>query len=54
LINLWIEDFFFADEFVALLHLESFDAHLTELSDEQGRYMGLQKTGPFKATNYRY
>ncbi|OQV18328.1 putative adenosylhomocysteinase 3 [Hypsibius exemplaris] len=42
------------DEFVALLHLESFDARLTELTDEQVRYMGLQRTGPFKSANYRY
>ncbi|GAU91807.1 hypothetical protein RvY_03996 [Ramazzottius varieornatus] len=42
------------DEYVALLHLEPFDAHLSELTDEQCRYMGLSKMGPFKAGNYRY
>ena len=38
-------------ESVASLHLTAFDSHLTELTDEQARYMGLKclnKTGPFK------
>lgn len=42
------------DEYVASLHLPTFDAHLTELSDEQAKYMGLNKTGPFKPNYYRY
>jgi len=42
------------DEYVALLHLPTFDAHLTELSDEQAKYLGLSKTGPFKPNYYRY
>ncbi|XP_054163690.1 S-adenosylhomocysteine hydrolase-like protein 1 isoform X1 [Oppia nitens] len=42
------------DEYVASLHLPTFDAHLTELTDEQAKYMGLQKTGPFKPQYYRY
>ncbi|XP_041458395.1 S-adenosylhomocysteine hydrolase-like protein 1 isoform X1 [Lytechinus variegatus] len=42
------------DEYVATLHLPSFDAHLTELSDEQAAYLGLNKTGPFKPNYYRY
>ncbi|XP_041693896.1 S-adenosylhomocysteine hydrolase-like protein 1 isoform X4 [Coregonus clupeaformis] len=42
------------DEFVASLHLPTFDAHLTELTDEQGKYLGLSKTGPFKPNCYRY
>lgn len=42
------------DEFVASLHLAAFEANLTELSDEQAKYMGLSKTGPFKPTYYRY
>ncbi|WAR25219.1 SAHH3-like protein [Mya arenaria] len=41
------------DEYVALLHLPTFDAHLTELSDEQAKYLGLSKTGPFKPNYYR-
>lgn len=46
--------FLFSDEYVASLHLPTFDAHLTELSDEQAKYMGLNKAGPFKPTYYRY
>jgi len=42
------------DEYVASLHLPTFDAHLTELSDEQAKYLGLSKTGPFKPNYYRY
>ena len=42
------------DEYVASLHLPSFDAHLTELSDEQAKYLGLNKAGPFKPNYYRY
>lgn len=42
------------DEYVATLHLDTFDAHLTELSDEQSRYLGLNKSGPFKSNHYRY
>lgn len=44
---------FITDEYVALLHLPTFDAHLTELSDEQAKYLGLSKTGPFKPNYYR-
>jgi len=42
------------DEYVASLHLPTFDAHLTELTEEQAKYMGLNKTGPFKPNYYRY
>ena len=42
------------DEFVASLHLTAFESHLTELTDEQAKYMGLTKTGPFKPNYYRY
>lgn len=45
--------FFPPDEYVASLHLPNFDAHLTELSDEQAKYMGLNKNGPFKPNYYR-
>lgn len=41
------------DEYVASLHLPTFDAHLTELSDEQAKYLGLNKAGPFKPNYYR-
>lgn len=43
----------FSDEYVASLHLPTFDAHLTELTDEQAKYMGLNKAGPFKPNYYR-
>ncbi|KAH0617209.1 hypothetical protein JD844_029042 [Phrynosoma platyrhinos] len=42
------------NEYVASLHLPTFDAHLTELSDEQAKYLGLNKNGPFKPNYYRY
>lgn len=42
------------DEYVASLHLPTFDAHLTELTDDQAKYMGLNKAGPFKPNYYRY
>ena len=42
------------DEFVSSLHLNTFEAHLSELSDEQAKYMGLSKAGPFKPNYYRY
>lgn len=42
------------DEYVASLHLPAFDAHLTEMTDEQAKYMGLSKAGPFKPSYYRY
>ncbi|RLV88768.1 hypothetical protein DV515_00015319 [Chloebia gouldiae] len=41
-------------EYVASLHLPTFDAHLTELTDEQAKYLGLNKNGPFKPNYYRY
>ncbi|NWW79869.1 SAHH2 protein, partial [Climacteris rufus] len=40
------------DEYVASLHLPSFDAHLTELTDDQAKYLGLNKNGPFKPNYY--
>uniref|UniRef100_A0A1B6DFP7 Adenosylhomocysteinase n=1 Tax=Clastoptera arizonana TaxID=38151 RepID=A0A1B6DFP7_9HEMI len=42
------------DEYVASLHLPTFDAHLTELTDDQAKYLGLNKAGPFKPNYYRY
>ncbi|XP_077299384.1 adenosylhomocysteinase-like 1 isoform X2 [Arctopsyche grandis] len=42
------------DEYVASLHLPTFDAHLTELTDDQAKYLGLNKVGPFKPNYYRY
>jgi adenosylhomocysteinase len=42
------------DEYVASLHLPAFGAAVTELSDEQAKYMGLNPQGPFKPQFYRY
>ena len=42
------------DEYVAALHLPFFDAYLTELTDEQAKWMGVAKTGPYKPHYYRY
>ncbi|MTI00284.1 adenosylhomocysteinase [Roseibium sp. RKSG952] len=42
------------DEKVARLHLEKLGVTLTELSDEQSQYLGISKTGPFKAEHYKY
>ena len=42
------------DEKVARLHLDKLDARLTELSDEQASYIGVDKEGPYKAETYRY
>ena len=42
------------DEEVAKLHLNHVDAKLTEMSDAQSEYIGIQKKGPFKTEEYRY
>ena len=42
------------DEKVARLHLKKVGAMLTELTDEQAAYIGVSKTGPYKANTYRY
>jgi adenosylhomocysteinase len=42
------------DEYAASLHLNHFNAKLTELTDEQATYTGLNKFGPFKPQFYRY
>jgi len=42
------------DEKVAQLHLGKLNARLTELSDEQAEYIGVEKTGPYKTDAYRY
>ncbi|XP_020787710.1 S-adenosylhomocysteine hydrolase-like protein 1 isoform X2 [Boleophthalmus pectinirostris] len=41
------------DEYVASLHLRCFDAHLTELTEEQAKYLGVSRQGPFKPHYYR-
>ncbi len=42
------------DEKVARLHLEKIGAKLTELTDEQADYIGVDKAGPYKGEMYRY
>jgi len=42
------------DEKVARLQLTKLGAKLTELSDQQARYIGVEKQGPFKPDAYRY
>ncbi|MCB1986008.1 MAG: adenosylhomocysteinase [Burkholderiales bacterium] len=42
------------DEKVARLHLNKLGAKLTELTDEQALYLGLDKNGPYKPEMYRY
>src|SRR5215212_7040280 len=42
------------DEKVARLHLAKIGVQLDELTDEQAKYIGVNKTGPFKPEHYRY
>jgi len=42
------------DEKVARLQLKKLGAQLTELTDAQARYIGVNKAGPYKADHYRY
>jgi adenosylhomocysteinase len=42
------------DEKVARLHLDALGVRLTELTPAQAEYMGVDKSGPFKADHYRY
>ncbi|WP_437602800.1 adenosylhomocysteinase [Sorangium sp. So ce590] len=42
------------DEKVAALHLPKLGVELTELTQEQAKYLGIPAEGPFKAENYRY
>jgi adenosylhomocysteinase len=42
------------DEKVARLQLKTLNAKLTELTDEQARYIGAPKEGPYKSDHYRY
>ena len=42
------------DEEVARLHLDHLGAKLTVMSDEQSKYAGIKKEGPFKPDHYRY
>jgi adenosylhomocysteinase len=42
------------DEKVARLQLRKLNVTLTELTDEQAKYIGVPKEGPYKAEHYRY
>jgi len=42
------------DEKVARLHLDRIGARLTTLSEEQAKYIGVKKEGPYKSEHYRY
>ena len=42
------------DEKVARLQLKKLNAQLSELTDQQAAYIGVPKTGPYKADQYRY
>ena len=42
------------DEKVARLQLKKLNAQLTELRDDQAKYIGVDKTGPYKPDSYRY
>ena len=42
------------DEKVARLQLATLNVQLTELTDDQAKYIGVAKTGPYKPEMYRY
>ena len=42
------------DEKVARLQLKTLNAQLSELTEEQARYIGVPKQGPYKSDHYRY
>ena len=42
------------DEKVAMLHLAKLNVELSELSEEQAKYIGVPQSGPFKSDQYRY
>ena len=42
------------DEKVAHLHLDRIGARLTDLTDEQAQYIGVEVQGPYKPDHYRY
>ncbi len=42
------------DEKVARLHLKKLGVNLTELTEEQAKYLSISKEGPFKPEHYRY
>ena len=42
------------DEKVARLHLAQLGARLTELTEDQASYIGVDQDGPYKPDHYRY
>ncbi len=42
------------DEEVARLHLPKLGVHLTKLSEDQAKYIGVPVDGPYKSDHYRY
>ncbi|MBO8093877.1 MAG: adenosylhomocysteinase, partial [Prosthecochloris sp.] len=42
------------DEEVARLHINKIGVKLTKLTDDQAKYIGVQKEGPYKPEHYRY
>jgi adenosylhomocysteinase len=42
------------DEEVARLHLSALGVRLTELTDDQASYLGVDVQGPYKSDQYRY
>lgn len=42
------------DEKVARLHIKKLGVNLTELTDEQAKYLNMDKNGPYKPDMYRY
>tara|TARA_Y100001960_G_scaffold304435_1_gene357589 strand:- start:811 stop:2244 length:1434 start_codon:yes stop_codon:yes gene_type:complete len=42
------------DEKVARLHIKKLGVNLTKLTDEQAKYLNMDKNGPFKPDMYRY
>jgi adenosylhomocysteinase len=42
------------DEEVARLHLSALGVSLTELTDDQAAYLGVDRNGPYKSDHYRY
>jgi adenosylhomocysteinase len=42
------------DEKVARLHLEKLGVELEELTDDQAKYINVEKNGPYKPSYYRY
>jgi adenosylhomocysteinase len=42
------------DEKVARLHLDKLDAHLSQITEKQAAYLGVDLGGPYKTEQYRY